>query len=122
MKSVEETTIKINSLRQQGGSYNFKELSSLLEGCLYNKLLPRMMANHSNISGYLFIKGRIVFDIKHSINIKAVQLFVDEAKKYQVSKNKKESPLQKRQRIINQCIELFWNGNSKRTVRLLKLI
>lgn len=122
MKSIEETTIRINSIRQKGGSYTSRQLSTLLEGCPYKMLLPMMMKKHPNIIGYS-IKGRnIVFDTYHSINIKAIQLFIKEAREYQINLNRRSSILsiEDKESIIKQCLDLYFLGRSNEVCKLIK--
>lgn len=122
MKSIEETTIYINSIRQKGGSFSYGELASLLNGFPYSRLLPYIMRNH-NVKGYSIIDNKIVFDVKHSIYIKTIELFIEEAKNLQSERNKssnKLSPIQRKQMLIKKCIELYYNGESKEVFKLMK--
>lgn len=122
MKSIEETTIHINSIRQKGGSYTGRQLSALLEGCPYKVLLPIIMKRHPNIIGYS-IKGRnIIFDTYHSINIKAIELFIKEAREYQINYNKQSSRLsiKDKESIIKQCLDLYFSGRSDEVCKLIK--
>ena len=124
MKSIEETTIRINSIRQKGGSYTGRQLSALLEGCPYKVLLPIIMKRHPKIIGYSVEGRHIVFDTHRSINIKAIELFIKEAKEYQVDMNKRCSnkilSVKEREDIISECLNLYFNGRSNEVCKLIK--
>lgn len=124
MKSIEETTIRINSIRQKGGSYTGRQLSNLLEGYPYKVLLPRIMKRHPKIIGYSVEGKYIVFDTHRSINIKAIELFIKEAKEYQVDMNKRCSnkilSIKEREDIISKCLDLYFSGKSNEVCKLIK--
>lgn len=121
MKSVEETSVHINSIRLKGGKYSNGELIKLLDGFPYNRILPLIMRRHPNILGYSVVNKSIVFDTEHSININAIRLFIKEAREYQIENNKPRTlSLKAKQDIINKCLELYFNGNSYEVHKLYK--